>query len=99
MRSLALNIQSSDAQIRQIEAKNRNGSQPHDQDMKQYEGDINFGIQQLSSDAKHRPVGEDGDLEEDDFDIPSELEDVIDVLLVGLSDKDTIVRFVFFSLI
>eukprot|EP01147_Barroeca_monosierra_P001365 gene1365-4540_t len=92
MRSLALNIQSSDAQIRQIEAKNRNGSQPHDQDMKQYEGDINFGIQQLSSDAKHRPVGEDGDLEEDDFDIPSELEDVIDVLLVGLSDKDTIVR-------
>ena len=35
---------------------------------------------------------EEGDADEDEIDVPSELEDIVEALLCGLRDKDTVVR-------
>ena len=47
---------------------------------------------QASSAEKKRKGEEDEDQEEDEYDVPDEIEDVIEELLCGLRDKETVVR-------
>ena len=45
-----------------------------------------------SNQEKEKQVAEEADGEEDCSDVPESIEDVIEELLVGLKDKDTVVR-------
>ena len=45
-----------------------------------------------SSNLKRKIPNDSGDREEEDEDVPEEMEDVIEQLLIGLRDSDTVVR-------